>query len=348
MNLLDQSPPKLPLVNALLGTAYGSPVIDKLVGTWEQLKWIDEEELTNAARDHRLSLMNRELGLYLFFTDDQGFRSRYGPPSDSGSLILSRVVYLFSLAPDFTAFAGSLPLGLVREDDYLSLALKLGPPVEAWRAGPQVCKARWLHEDTQIDVSFDQKASGLRLLSVMPRRTEDAHLTDQEQAQACALLPTPGEFVSLLGTPLSQLAQMVSLAPLRLSAHRDEIAEYGEADFTKSWGLELYFKPGQEIDRSIHPGAASNEPCLSGLRYRADLDFASRGFQGPLPMGLSFDDPPAVVVAKVGTAPWKSSFDERDGAQRWRFERADLHVLYSVLEDRIYRVTLLARGCYED
>ena len=86
---------------------------------------------------------------------------------------------------------------------------------------------------------------------------------------------------------------------------------------------------------------------MSGLRYRVDLDFKSTSYAGALPNGLDFDDPVAVVVAKLGTPPVAESFDGRDGYQRWRLARTDLHVLYSQLEDRIYRVTLLAHGCYE-
>jgi hypothetical protein len=333
---------------ALLGAAFQSPALQLAIHKWPQLEWIDDEDLQGAVRDHRLSLMNQELGLYLFFTDDQTYRDRYGPPKSAGSLILSRAVYLLGLLPAYTVYAGPLPMALASTDDFAALRAKAGAPSQVWRAGDRVCKARWEHEALVMDVSLATSGTGLKVVSLTPQRSQQSRRREAVRAQACGMLPDPAEFLSLLGTPLSILATLAPLAPLDLASHQKEIAEYGEADFTRAWGLELYFKPGRDIDRSVHPGPGSSEPCLSGMRYRADLDFSSPGFKGPLPYGLAFDDPPAMVTTKLGGPPFWSSFDERDGAERWRFERADVHVLYSVLEDRIYRVTLLARGCYDN
>jgi hypothetical protein len=345
-SLLDLALPGSAL--ATLGQSYESDAIQRIVRSWPQLEWIDEEELQGAERDNRLSLMNRELGLYLFFANEQGFRDRYGPPTSSGKLILSRIVFVLDPLSTFAPYVSVLPLEVGRTDNYESLTRKFGTPLKVVSTSGRVHKARWPVESAELEVSFNPDSRAPKLVSLAPVRSPAALRDDASRAAQCAELPTPGRLVSLMGAPLSQLMRESALATLELHQCQSEIADYGEADFTRELGLELYFKHGKDIDRSVQPGGPSSEPCLSGVRYRADLDFNCPGFAGVLPLGLSFDDTPEVVAAKVGEPPfWSSPNDDTDAAQRWHLPRADLHVLYSTLENRIYRVTLLARGSYE-
>jgi hypothetical protein len=323
----------------LLGHSLESPEVQRLVSGWEQLEWIDEEDLLNARTDGRLSLINRDLGLYLFFTTAERYALRYGIPRSSGWLVLTRAVFLVDFGHGFNSNPGPLPLGLKPTEPFESIVQRVGRPVRDWYSGGRICKGRWLIDDMDVDISFGR--GGIKLVSVTPKR-QAPHTKPPAWSP-----PSPSEFVELFGSPLSSLRRMPELAALNLGQHSDEIGTYGEADFSAEHGLELYFKHGAEIDRNLYPGPESSEPCLSGLRYRVDLDFSSSGYRGPLPMDLDFDDPMPVVMEKVGAPPDKEALDENDGYQRWHLARTDLHVLYSLLEDRIYRVTLLAHGCYD-
>jgi len=323
----------------LLGRTLKSDEVQAVVNGWEQLEWVDEEDLEAARIDGRLSLMNHEVGLYLFFTTADRYTRRYGKPQGEDSLVLARIVFLLNFGRGFSPFSGPLPLGLAPAEHCESIMQRVSRPVRSWSVGGRVCKARWQPDNLDVDVSFS--AQGIKLVSVTPApRTAGDHTPSMP-------LPTPAEFVDLFGMPLSSLRRRPELKGLNLGARVAEIGTYGEADFSAEYGLELYFKPGGEIDRGIYPGPQTNEPCLSGLRYRVDLDFSSTGYKGGLPKGLDFGDPVEVATAKVEVPPDKESFDEHDGYQRWHLARTDFHVLYSLMEDRIYRVTLLAHGCYE-
>lgn len=324
--------------NYLLGHAWEGARVQALVEGWEQLEWLDREALKKARADHRLSLMDPGRGIYLFFTDADSHLARYGEPCTKGNLILSRVSLLRHFGPQWTPYAGTLPLGLRADDMVGDVLRRLGSPAELWRVGLNVSKARWSTPDAEVDVSFECDTGRLKLVTMTRPRVAPISASE---------MPTPEQFARQFGRPLAELQEDAQFAPFSLGAKAREIAEYGEADYSREFGVELYFKPGAEMADTVPGAPRSSEPCLSGVRYRADLDFQSNGYAGPLPWGLQMSDTIDVAMSKAAARPFKEALDRDDGYQLWRTDLCDVHVLYSFLEDRIYRVTLLARGCYE-
>lgn len=322
---------------SLLGHAWERARVQALVEGWEQRAWIDDEALAQARADHRLSLIDRDRGIYLFFTDAESHAARYGEPSSRGSLVLSRVSLLLRIGSPWTPYAGALPLGLRADDRTGDVLQRLGPPADLWRAGPEVSKARWSTPEAEVDVGFERGTGRLRLVTMARPASAPA---------SAVAVPSPDHLARQFGRPLSALAADPGFAPFALGSKAREIATYGEADCSRELGIELYFKPGAEIADAVPGAPRSAAPCLSGVRYRADLDFQSSGYTGPLPWGLRMSDTMDAAMAKAGTRPFKEALDGDDGYQLWRTALCDVHVLYSFLEDRIYRVTLLAPGCY--
>lgn len=324
--------------NYLLGHAWQSARVRALVEGWEQLEWIDDEALKKARTDHRLSLVNPAQGIYLFFTDADSYEARYGEPRSKGNLMLSRVSLLLHFDSQWTPYAGALPLALRADDMVGDVLRRLGSPAELWRVGLNVSKARWSTPDAEVDVSFERDTGRLKLVTMTRPRVAPV---------SASAMPTPEQFARQFGRPLAELQEDAQFAPFSLGAKAREIAEYGEADYSREFGIELYFKPGAEMADAVPGAPRSSEPCLSGVRYRADLDFQSSGYAGPLPWGLQMSDTIDVTMSKAAARPFKEALDRDDGYQLWRTDLCDVHVLYSLLEDRIYRVTLLARGCYD-
>lgn len=326
----------------LLGYAYESDAVQSLVEDWEQLDWIDEEDLEKASLDRRLSLINRDLGLYLFFTDSASYYERFGESKSQGSLILSRVVLLLNFHPNYQPYQGALPLGLAADDFYPQLLAKAGAPSKSWLAADgAVSKARWLLGGIDIDVSFVHGSGAIKLVSLTPEPVQLRRVPIPPRPD----LPAPAQLTELFGQPLLVLKDHPTMKMFDLSAYEDEISHYKEADFSKQYGFELYFSPGENFDHERYANTpATDELCLSGARYRTDLDFSSNGYLGPLPWGLELDDTPDSTSAKAPGEPAEQLIDPEDGYQEWQTQTCSVHVLYSYLEDRIYRVTLLARG----
>lgn len=326
----------------LLGHAWESAAVQALVQGWEQRAWMNDEDLHQARADHRLCLMDRGRGIYLFFTDADRHAARYGAPCSMGSLVLSRVSLLLHFNAQWTPYAGRLPLALHAHDIAGDVLQRLGPPAELWRVGLNVSKAQWPSPAADVQVGFERGTGRLKLVTMTRPRVAPV------PTHAHALpLPSPEQFAQQFGRPLAELQHDARFAPFALGSKAREIATYGEADCTRELGVELYFKPGDCMADTVPTAPRSAEPCLSGVRYRADLDFQSSGYTGPLPWGLLMSDTLDVATAKAAARPFRQVLDPDDGYQLWRTDLCDVHVLHSFLEDRIYRVTLLAHGCYE-
>ena len=218
------------------------------------------------------------------------------------------------------------------------LAGRLEPPSRQGLLGDRVCKARWTSEGRVIDVSFRPDDSRLRLISVT---LPDRRPPNPDHWK----LPRPETIRAGFGLALQSLELQRLLDPLPIARRLDEIRDYGEADFSADFGLELFFMRGEDFPAVDGASRAPSGTYLSGVRYRTDLDFQSDGYQGPLPAGLEFDFNLELTRARLEDPPLEEAIDERDGYQLWRLDGVDLHVLYSFLEDRIYRVTLMVPGC---
>lgn len=323
----------------LIGYTFQSDEIQSLVSQWEQLEYIDEDDIKEATRDHRLSLMDRQTGLYLFFTDEESYRQRYGSPEALGSLVLARATFLISYEEGFSQYAGILPEGLGLGMTFDDAARALGYPVKSWGIGNSVAKARWMRQARFIDVSFCEETGFIKLISLAPIYLSEWHKKNGKIAIE------PGAFVSLFGMPVGEFFKQEALHQFDLNSRKDEIDRYKEADFSSEFGLEFFFKAGSDFPSQYTRVQSHSALHFCGVRYRADLDFASSGFDGLMPFGIELDDPWGVVASKVGISTRKEVRDPLDGYQLWGFENYELHVLSSFLEDRVYRITLDARGC---
>jgi hypothetical protein len=338
--------PELSVDRWLLGHALTSEAIQYLVQDWPNFAMLDEEDFEKAVLNRRLSLINQDLGIYLFFTTYAAYYDRYGEPKSQGELILARVVLTLNFHESYKAFQGVLPLKIQAEHKFADIEQINGRAAKPWKTlDGFASKARWLQDGLDIDVSFNSSDGAIKLISLMPEPVQAYRLPKPTPAQ----LPPPHQLQQLFGSPLKTLAQQSVMSLFGIADREAEIIHYGEADYTDQFAVELYFKPGNTFDSELHPLAPdSEELCFSGIRYRCDLDFGSNGYQGPLPWNLEMDDTADVVTSKAGAKPIKQHLDIEDGAARWRTQACDIHVLFSYLEDRIYRVTLLAHGCYED
>lgn len=327
---------------AFISHSLDHPPLREALAGWTAFAYVDAEDLAKAVENGRLTLFDRDIGACLFFTDAESYTRRFGDPLSLGDLVLTRVTMFGHFPEVFATWRGPLPRSLTMDADFPAWQAALGKPVWTMEVRGQVRKARWQRDGGAVDVSF--REDGLPLLaSVLALRRASALVHQAAARVRHHRLPSPDRWLELIGTPLDTLAALPECAELSLQDHRAEALSYDRVDFTAAAGLDVNFRSGEQL---VHLGAISQPvravPCLSGVRYHCDLDFKAQPWLGPMPFGISFDDPPAVVIAKVGRAPDRESADVTEGAQCWRFGRHELHVLYSLVEDHVQRVTLRA------
>lgn len=327
----------------MLGCSLDDEPLGPLVRQWPAFDYIDDEDLATSRTQGRLSLFDSDHGLYLFFTDDRSYVERFGFAKTQGKLILARVTLFGDFHPDFACYSGPMPGGLSMTARFDAWEGQFGEPIDVQRINDVVRKARWKVDERFVDVSF-QPAGQVRMVSFTPMLSELAIEARGEAARRHRALPAPDQLARLFGTPLAELAEMPALKTLELDQRTGEASSYGEIDFSREDGFEMYVRPGDKLDPVLLKGPDPSAIRLSSVRYRCDLDFKSQPWLGALPMGLEFDDCVETVVAKVGRPPDEQHFRVMDGSQSWYFTTLELHVLHSLAEDHVQRVTLRAHG----
>lgn len=336
MSALDGDP------RGLLGQGWDDPALQKALKAWPDREWIDQESIDKAVENGRLSLFNLDLGAYLSFTDKSSFMTRFGLPKSSGAITVCRVVLFGQYRQDVSRYEGPVLAGLDTQSPFQRWVDTLGKPEWVHIVDSAVRKARWHFDSKAVDVSFTP-GGVCRLISIAPAFTQEAIATQAATRQLQAQILSPDGVIASLGLPLTDSRLLTSLQSIRYESKLDEASSYGEIDFSDDHGFQLYAAPRAVLSMNASDDVSPSALCLSGARYRRDLDFKSVQWQGPLPFGITFDDGPDTVLAKVGQSVDAEDFDEMEGFHRWRFESFDLHVLYSLAEDCVYRVTLLGR-----
>ncbi len=115
----------------------------------------------------------------------------------------------------------------------------------------------------------------------------------------------------------------------------DEWYDTRELTLTDEYGIELY------LDNS-------KSATLSAIKFFAPRERESVGWSGDMPLGLTFDDSPEVLLAKVKKQPNQRSDETLTGFCLWHFETFSLHVVYSNVDNRLLRVTVMAVGYWQD
>ena len=104
----------------------------------------------------------------------------------------------------------------------------------------------------------------------------------------------------------------------------DEVFRY-----LKSHGLSLYFRDGADVGTTV----------LAGYRVNRAGDMDSAGYPGPLPFGLAFSTRLEDIIPRVGRDPDAHGVAEDTGYFLWNLPGFRLHVLYSLIDWQVYRVT---------
>ena len=324
----------------LLGRGWADPELQGLIAAWPDRPYIDQESIDKAVEDGRLSLFNLELGIYLFFTDAPSYMARFGLPRSEGPVVVSRVVLFGRYHANVESFQQPILAGLTAGTQFDGWADALGRAQWVHEIGGTIRKARWAADSQLMDVSFNPSGE-CKLVSLTLPYAPEAELMRGEARQRQQTLPGPEQILMALGTPVTSDAVVAAFSSVDYVGKLPEASSHGEMDFSRTDGFELYVSPAESPASASD--LASGTPCLSGARYRCDLDFKSLQWQGALPFGITFDDGPDTVLTKVGRMPDKQRMDEMQGHHRWHLDGYDLHVLYSLAEDHVCRVTLLGR-----
>jgi hypothetical protein len=279
-----------------------------------------------------------EIGLEYGFQDEAYFRAWNPDMRRKVRLILTQL-YFYGDTSKTRPFPFSLPFGLTFTDDRASVRRKL---VAFDNKRRSYIRDAWSLPNFDITIAYGGETNLLE--SIYCHLPCKPWPIDPEETKLVSPL-TPEILASLLGLRWSSSILRTKLAPLGYDKELLGIRSEHVADFLLAHGLELMFASVSQIPTADQ--RYSRSLALAGVTYYSNRELDAREWVGPLPFDIEFTDNQATLPIKVGHQSDLITDEDRYGVAVWHFSQFSLTVVYSNIENRILRITMLAPGFWE-
>jgi len=277
-----------------------------------------------------------EIGLEFGFEDEAYVKALNETLRRQGPLLLSQV-YFYGDTEDMRPFPYTLPFGLAFADNREIVRQKL---LEFEPTRRSYIRDVWRLPNFILTVAYRQ-ADGL-LESILCQVPYSPWPPSGELQTSAPI--TPSELVSMFGLRWSDRRLRTRLAMFHIDEKIAEIRSEHEADLRFAHGIELMFTEGRKLKRfdPAHPRSLT----FAAATFYASRENDAREWNGELPFGLAFDDSQTELFKKVNGTPSKheDDADELVGLVEWNFKDFTLSVIYSNVENRILRVSVMDPG----
>ena len=268
-----------------------------------------------------------DLGIEFGFKDEAYLRGLDPSLRRKGGLVFYEVI-LYGEHPEMRRFRGTLPFGLSFADSRHEARAKL-----ARLDRPRRSHVRdvWEMPFFRLVVSYAPDDS--RITDVIAYVPDAPWPPNGDDAEA---LPSMAAIIALFGASPTDPAFVETFRPLGVMYEIDAADLTGVVDMRREFGFELSFeRVSSDPSRGRRPRSA-----LKSITVYRERDLESRGWRGDLPFGIRMDDAPPQVLAKVPGEPVRQSEHTLTGSALWHLDRCTLHVIYSTLDNLVYRVTV--------
>jgi hypothetical protein len=316
--------------DALLGTSKDDPAVELFFVAMNTVDrpsiQVDEDEDTK----HYDWVLVRRQGIEIGFADSIYFNGGVAPLfGDDSNLICTQLTYFAAGARENVAQCiHQLPHDLSFTDAREEVRLKLSAFDKTRKS---YITDRWDIGKYKLIVSY---FNGNELVEMIHLKLPIASYPEKHRDQPEKLSSlTTKKWVELLNSAEFDESINLYIAPLNLNAAIED-GEGREADFVNDCGLEL--------------GFSASSKQLSLVKFYRARDREARQWLGELPFSLHFDDSPEILWKKIKTSPDKKIDGSTTGHALWHFERFSLHVLYSTIENHLFRITLMRPGYWQE
>lgn len=291
-----------------------------------------ESEIDENER-HSIALIYEDIRTYQQLFDVE-------PNSGDGDFVLKQVAFYGPGISNYQGFAGALPFELEFQDSPASVHKKLGAPI-ATRVLHELSADLWVTPEWHINVSYAESMDRIAIVHVRKPNLYDLRMIGQVIAP---IAPAPLDLEKMraaLGKDIRDAIVSNALAPLGWDAAAENDADGADElfNFVKRFGLTLYFRQRNGNSAAQLPDRSPETTFLAGFRANRAGDMRSQGFHGRLPFGLQFHHTPEQVLAKIQTPPDERGLASDTGYFIWNLNDCRLHVMYSLIDWQIYRVT---------
>jgi hypothetical protein len=279
----------------------------------------------------------RRKGIELGFVDEAYFRGEPKPLWRSNGMILCQITYYNDTREGVNPYTGELPYGLMLADTKQEVHKKL---IAFENTRHSHVTDRWNIDNYRLIVAYKD---GGELDSVHVKLPVPP-LPEKYREQPTV---TFNEWLTLFGSEAQSESLTKKLVPLDLAQRIDDDEDEREVEFLEECGLTVYFEENRKL-RLPTTNKKSTTLVFGAVKFHRARDLESRQYIGELPFGLSFDDSPETLFKKIPHKPGKQSDGPTTGRALWHFDEFSLNVLYSTIENHLFRVMVMAPGYWQD
>ncbi len=291
---------------------------------------IDEDDSDGPVVETQSWVKNSREGIEFGFDDEAAWLGQDETAHGQRPMLLTEL-YFYGEHQGVRPYAGELPFGLKQSDGRAAVRKKMSPYDATLHSHT---RDTWDTPEARITVGYVEGEQSIAVVLCMLPEPPLPPLP-----YALAAVPSPDSLVALFGSPLDDPALSRELRPLGLSKHIDEVRDSGEADFSNPYGLIVNFSAPKE-----RKARNADDTLLSSITFLRERELGGRGWLGSLPCGLSFDDSPEMAAQKLGRAPDSQDDEDFSGTASWNEPEFTLFILYSTINNRLFRVGVVAPG----
>lgn len=296
---------------------------------------IDEDDADGPVVEVQDWVINNAVGIEFGFDDEASWRSWDEFERGRCPMLLTQI-YFYGNHEDVQPYRGRLPFGLHLSDDRSAVRAKLAA-LEGTRRS--YVRDTWEPRDFRMTVSYVDGGARIGFILCMLREPPLPAFD-----YSLAPVPTIEAIVGLFGKECNDPAFRLVFAQLGLDRYREDVRQRFAADFRKTYGFALGFSKPAFADQ--RPTGPASGPIFSHVVLYRERELEARGWQGTLPLGILFDDSPEVAMQKVGLPADEQADEQFTGYALWHLPDYSLHIYYSMMENLILRVRVMAPGLW--
>jgi hypothetical protein len=292
---------------------------------------VDEHDADGPVIETQSWVKNSRAGIEFGFDDASAWLGLNEIEYGKQPMLLTQI-YFYGQHQGVRPYQGVLPMGLKLSDDRAKVRRKMST-YDSTRHSH--LRDTWDTPAYRVTVGY---AEGEQCIDVVLCMLREPLLPPLPYA--LAPVPSVESLIALFGSSLDDPALKQALEPLGLKNRIEDIRDSSEADFSNPYGLIVNFSaPSNRKARN------ANETLLSNITLLRERELGGRGWPGALPCGLNFEDSFEMAAGKLGRLPDLQDDDEDfSGTATWNEAEFTLYILYSNIENRLFRVGLIAPG----
>ncbi len=241
----------------------------------------------------------------------------------------------------YRGYAGQLPRGLRFDLTRPQVQERLGMPT-ASRVIHGLAADLYLDAHWAINVSY-LDGGQVGIVHVRPLHRFDRRMLGLAASDVDADAVDLQQLISLLGVSTYDETLEGLLEPLGWQSADFDMADCDEVpNLIPRHGIALYYRNAAEYPQLQKREFIRDGSVFAGFRVNRRGDMLSDGYEGRLPFDIQFHDTPEQVIARVGRAADAQVVDLDTAALKWKLPGCILHVMYSLIDWQVYRVTCFA------